>query len=191
MDVCSVLNGVDISRDFMAGAASVACRSLPDDQALEFVSTLCKEASDLRNWKYAAADDEEEEGKGSTFLGRNKWWIIPAIAGGLSFWAGASGERNGRKDRNYIQNAWSNIKNRIGILLGSDPGPATAQTTSTRYVSDYDDKEMSPFTNPWTGLVDQPVAHPGLKHVEYGDKGIPSSDWRNAYNVGRLKTYQD
>lgn len=123
MDYGKIAEEMDLATVFVAGAASEAIRSgMSEKEAEAFAHELCKAAS----MDKLAYDDDDEEG---TFWDRNKAWIIPSLVGTAAFWAGASGERNGRKDRSYLSNAWNNIWNRTKILLGMESDPLVRTMT--------------------------------------------------------------
>ena len=109
-----------------AGAASAARgHGMPEKDAEAFVGGLFKEAARGR-YNFEDADDEEE-----TFWSRNKGWLLPAIVGSLAFYAGADGERHGRRDRGYLSNAGNRIWDRVKVLAGYGPDPIFNAATTT------------------------------------------------------------
>ena len=99
----------DYAAMFAAGAESVLPRTVLEKDAETFVCGLCKQAI------YGGGYDDE-----STFWSRNKNWLLPLIVGSAAWYAGASGERNGRRDRSYLANTVGNIWSRAKALFGID-----------------------------------------------------------------------
>lgn len=112
-----------VARMFAEGACSAArAHGFSDEDSASIASCAVKEAaSGGRGW-----DDEED-----TLWSRNKSWIIPALVGSLAFYAGADGERNGRRDRGYLSNAGRNIVKKLGKLFGVIDDPLTDAATKT------------------------------------------------------------
>jgi len=116
MDVKAM--GIDFAAMFAAGAASAAhLHGMPEKDAEAFVGGLFKEAARGR-YNFEDIDDGED-----TFWSRNKGWLLPAIVGSLAFYAGADGERHGRRDRGYLSNAGNRLWDRVKVLAGYSPDP--------------------------------------------------------------------
>lgn len=107
-DGVKTVGSADMAALFAAGAYSAAAsRGLSDKTAERIAAGVCKSAS-------------SRPGGEDTLWARNKSWLLPTIIGGLAFWAGASGERNGRPDRGYFVNSMENIWRRVKYLLGAN-----------------------------------------------------------------------
>lgn len=118
--------GIDFAEMFAAGAASAArCHGMSEKDAEAFVGGIFKEAARGR-YNFEDADDGEE-----TFWSRNKGWLLPAIVGSLAFYAGADGERHGRRDRGYLSNAGNRLWDRVKVLAGYGPDPIFDAATTT------------------------------------------------------------
>ena len=98
---------------------------MPEKDAEAFVGGLFKEAARGR-YNFEDMDDGED-----TFWSRNKGWLIPAIVGSLAFYAGADGERHGRRDRGYLSNAGNRLWDRVKVLAGFDQDPISDAVTKT------------------------------------------------------------
>lgn len=109
---------IDFAAMFAAGAASAARgHGMPEKDSEAFVGGLFKQAARGR-YNFEDVDDGED-----TFWSRNKGWLIPAIVGSMAFYAGADGERHGRRDRGYLSNAGNRLWDRVKVLAGYGPDP--------------------------------------------------------------------
>lgn len=117
---------IDFASMFAAGAATAAKEHrMSEKDAEAFVGGLCKEAARGR-YNFEDADDDKE-----TFWSINKSWLLPGIVGSLAFYAGADGERHGRRDRGYLSNAGNRIWDRVKTLVGYGSDPIFNAVTTT------------------------------------------------------------
>lgn len=119
MDERRLVEGFDLAPSFAAGVASVAREhGMNEKDAEAFVCGICKEAAIRRR-----IDIDGED----TFWERNKSWLVPAIVGGLSFWAGAEGNNTSRPtyraDSWALPNAFRSLGGRLKVLFGLNQTP--------------------------------------------------------------------